>query len=379
MSAEGRVPSRYKTPEDEARGSLDPEFVDWRRQDQLLMSWLLASMTKGLLTRVVGCNFACEIWEKNMIHFTSKTRAKVKQFKMQLCNVKKGSLKMNEYLLKVKGIVDSLTAVGSPVPEVDYIESIFDGLPDEYELVITTMFSKTDSYTVDEIEALLLAQSRATRGRNLNGIFVNYRGRGKRGFGFRGGRRGGRNFQNFQNFNFQPNQNFSNVQKQQQLVCQLCGKGGHSVWSCYHWFDYNFQPSQYNSSSNKPQGHISAMITTPETLQDSNLYLDSGTSNHIKPEVQNLMTNTDYSGQELVHVGNAAGLPIHSIGHSFINNSSHSKPLFLHDLLYVPKITKNLVSVSKFCKDNSVFLEFHPDSCCVKSQVSKETLLEGEG
>lgn len=40
----------------------------------------------------------------------------------------------------------------------DYIEAIFDGLPDEYESVITTVISRTDSYTIDEIEALLLAQ-----------------------------------------------------------------------------------------------------------------------------------------------------------------------------------------------------------------------------
>lgn len=60
---------------------------------------------------------------------------------------------MNEYLLKVKGIVDALAAVGSPVPANDYIDVIFDGLLDEYEAVIITVISKIDSYIVDEIEA----------------------------------------------------------------------------------------------------------------------------------------------------------------------------------------------------------------------------------
>lgn len=44
---------------------------------------------------------------------------------------------MNEYLLKIKGIIDSLAAVGSPIPINDYIEAIFDGLLDEYESVVT--------------------------------------------------------------------------------------------------------------------------------------------------------------------------------------------------------------------------------------------------
>lgn len=122
------------------------------------MSWLLASMTEGILTRVVGCNFTCEMWERIRVHFASQTRAKVKQLKTQLRTIRKTSLKMNEYLLKVKGNVDSLAAVGSPISENDYIETILDGLPNEYESVVTIVISGIESYTVEEIEALLLAQ-----------------------------------------------------------------------------------------------------------------------------------------------------------------------------------------------------------------------------
>lgn len=67
----------------------------------------------------------------------------MKQFKTQLRIARKGSLNMNEYMLKVKGIVDSLAAVGSPIPVNDYIDTIFDGFLDEYESVITTVISKT--------------------------------------------------------------------------------------------------------------------------------------------------------------------------------------------------------------------------------------------
>lgn len=101
--------------------------------------------------------------------------------------------------------------------------------------------SKTKSYMIDEIEALLLAQEsrlekkvqmqildtrgRGQRGRSSNGTFN--RGRGQRSFGNRSGRRGNRNFQGFQSFQY--NQSFSYMRRQQQLICQLCGKGGHSI------------------------------------------------------------------------------------------------------------------------------------------------------
>lgn len=115
-------------------------------------------MSEAMLTRLVGCNFSFEVWEKVIIHFTFQAYAKVKLFKTKLKTVEKGTLQMFEYLLKVKGIINSLAAVGSPVQESDYIEAIFDDLLDEYESVVTTVLSKTNSYTVDEIEALLLAQ-----------------------------------------------------------------------------------------------------------------------------------------------------------------------------------------------------------------------------
>ena len=50
----------------------------------------------------------------------------------------------------------------------------------------------------------------------------------------------------------------------------------------------------------------------------------------------------------------------------------------LNHLLHVPEITKDLLSVSKFVRDNNVFFEFHPNFCLAKDQVSKIVVLEGK-
>lgn len=82
--AEDQIPLMFKNGQDEAARVLNSKFVNWRRQHQLLMSWLLASMTKGMLTRVVGCDFACKIWERIRIHFALQTQVKIKQLNTQL-------------------------------------------------------------------------------------------------------------------------------------------------------------------------------------------------------------------------------------------------------------------------------------------------------
>jgi histone deacetylase 1/2 len=76
-------------------------------------------------------------------------------------------------------------------------------------------------------------------------------------------------------------------------------------------------------------------------------------------------------------MGNGQSLSILSNGSSTFTSPNHTQSqLTLNNLLHVPTITKNLISVSQFAKDNAVF-EFHPNHCVVKSEATKEILLQG--
>jgi len=90
------------------------------------------------------------------------------------------------------------------------------------------------------------------------------------------------------------------------------------------------------------------------------------------------MDAASFSGSDQMYIGNGQGLAINSIGSmSFSSPFSPNTTLTLNNLLHVPSITKNLVSVSQFCKDNNVFFEFHYNLCYVKSQDSSKILLKG--
>lgn len=67
-------------------------------------------------------------------------------------------MKMNEYLLKVKKIIDNLSSIGSPITSTDHIKALLEGLPHYYNSFIVLITSRTDPYTTTEIESLLLAQ-----------------------------------------------------------------------------------------------------------------------------------------------------------------------------------------------------------------------------
>jgi GAG-pre-integrase domain len=74
-------------------------------------------------------------------------------------------------------------------------------------------------------------------------------------------------------------------------------------------------------------------------------------------------------------MGNGSGLSIFNIGSCCIGTTS--KPLYLHNLLHVPDITKNLLSISQLTKDNAVIIEFTHSSCFVKDRLTHQTLLHG--
>lgn len=113
--------------------------------------------------------------------------------------------------------------------------------------------------------------------------------------------------------------------------------------------------------------------------KENQWYPDLGTSNHVTSDLSNLTMGTHYTGDNKVRVGNGASLDVLHIGSSSVKSSSNPNIVFhLKNLLHVPLITKNLISVSQFTKDNQVFFEFHPSCCFVKDISTSQILLQGK-
>lgn len=391
-------PVKFVSDQDESAKAVTQEFLEWEQQDQLLVSWLLSSMTEGILTRMVGAESAHQIWSKLNLYFAAQNRAKVSQFKLILQNTKKGSLTINEYLLKVKNVIDKLASVGHQLTDTDHIEAIFNGLPEEYDTFVISVSSRAEIYSVEEIESLLLAQEARIEkhSKNLDSASVNlaaqkkhYKGRsvsptssssyyhnhnrgysqGQKGKTHHFGRNSGNRF-SMRNGTQNWNTNFNNSNK---LQCQVCGKSGHTALDCWHRFDQDYQ-----SGVHQPQSSMAAMVARSYNTPDPNWYPDSGATNHITPDINNLTNKSHYSGLEQIHIGDGSGLEILHTGSMFFSSRLNPRILSLKHLLHVPKITKNLLSVSKFASDNNVFFEFFPKFCYVKDQATKEVLMAGK-
>ena len=115
-------------------------------------------MTETILSRMVNCDTTTQIWKTLQQYFVAQNQAKVNQYKTQLQKIKEESLGMNDFLLKIRSLVDHPALVGHELSPKDYIDAIFEALPSEYDTFITAINSHIDSYTIDEVESFLLSQ-----------------------------------------------------------------------------------------------------------------------------------------------------------------------------------------------------------------------------
>jgi histone deacetylase 1/2 len=101
-----------------------------------------------------------------------------------------------------------------------------------------------------------------------------------------------------------------------------------------------------------------------------------GANQHVTHDLATLTVSEPYNGNDNLHVGEGRGLSISHISHTKLYTPHHS--FTLSNVLYVPIITKPLLSVQKFCLDNNVYFEFHPFLFYVKDLNTNEVLLSGQ-
>ncbi|KAJ3701404.1 hypothetical protein LUZ61_005109 [Rhynchospora tenuis] len=373
----------------------NPEFQQWQQQDQLILAWIFSSLSQSMLAQVVNCQSAAELWITITQIYGSHSMAKELDLKLQLQTLKKGGSTVSQYTQQMQNIADRLRSIGSGVSDQDLVAYTIQGLGSDYDAFVTAITMRDRSPTMPELCNLLFAQeariltnlranstsavhltqetasghkalytngnkgkTTTQSGQNTQPQYVNS-GRGRsnyqRGRGTQRGRGRGRQ------------QNSS----QQDVVCQICDKWGHGALECYHRFDIRYTGATPSSQSQNHQ----ALVAEPAASSNSAWYIDSGATTHVTSDINNLSSSQSYNGPDAVHIGNGSGLSIAHIGFAQIDTGF--RPIKLTNVLHVPEITKNLISVSQLALDNDVIIEFSPSHCFVKDQATHKMLLHG--
>lgn len=111
-------------------------------------------------------------------------------------------------------------------------------------------------------------------------------------------------------------------------------------------------------------------IRTPNV---SDWYVDNGALAHMTATSSNLDSAQVYTDKDMVVVGNGNSLPISHIG-----NCSITPDIDLLNVLVVPRITKNILSISQLTNDFPVNVIFSNDSFTIQNRTTRVPLARGK-
>ncbi|GJU95226.1 integrase [Tanacetum coccineum] len=236
------------------------------------------------------------------------------------------------YLNRAQEYADALVAIGEPVKDKDLVMLVVSGLREEYNGLKATITARQSPTAFSELHALL------------------------------------------------SNHDY--------MLGKNCTPISHMVYMALLWWFTHQQQHRCGIGhipSQCPNRDPSTIRTRPSTnfantrAQSSNAsanwHSDTGANSHVTPDLEAMDNSEAYYGDDALHVGNGKGLPILHIGSSKVY--SPQKTFSLKNILHVPEISHNILSIQKFCHDNDVFFEFHTSHFVLKDESTHTTLLTG--
>jgi gag-polypeptide of LTR copia-type len=135
----------------------NPDYLTWTRQDQLLLAWLLNTISEAVVPQVVHYLMASNLWIELHLRYSSQSLCWLMDLKLQLKSLQKGHLTIQSYLDQKISLADWLRLIESPVSDTDLQLFILYELNIEYDLLVVSLTSRTDAVPFNDLASLLLA------------------------------------------------------------------------------------------------------------------------------------------------------------------------------------------------------------------------------
>ena len=357
----------------------NPAYAVWYTQDQQVLSFLVASLSREVVLQVIGINSSAGVWKAINQMFASQSRAKVIQLRGQLNNTRKGDLTIATYFTKMKSFADELATAGKPLDEDEVVSYILGGLDADFNSFVLAISVRPDqAVSLGELFSILLtaeARLEAQNGGSSYSANLATKG-GPRGRFSSGGSSGSGDSRIHGNGGRD-----SDGGDRDELKCQLCKREGDGAWSCFKRFDktFNNNPKRRgggggnNGGGCGGGGRRSTNAASSSYGDDTNWYLASGATDHVTGELEKLVVRVRYTGNDRVHTASGEGMEIAHIGRALLPTPHRS--LRLNNILHVPSASQSLLSAYRLMIDNQAFLEIHPEFFSVKDQETGNILL----
>ena len=121
------------------------------------------------------------------------------------------------------------------------------------------------------------------------------------------------------------------------------------------------------------QAGLTAALQQMSVQGSSPWVMDTGATTHMHSSEGILLSRTPSLHSSIV-VGNGTHIPVISRGQSFLPTTASN--FVLNNVLVVPSIVRNLLSVRQFTRDNSCSIEFDAFGFSVKDLKTRRVILQ---
>jgi hypothetical protein len=129
-------PPQFLSSEGNTQAS-NPAYATWQKKDQLLLSWIISSLSPSIVSSMYGVNTSYQAWTTLATKYASQSKSRISHLKRQLQTLQQGTKSCTEYLHLAKQWADQLSAAGKPVDDDDMISYVIGGLNPCFNTFVT--------------------------------------------------------------------------------------------------------------------------------------------------------------------------------------------------------------------------------------------------
>ncbi len=282
-----------------------------------------------------------------------------------------------QHLTHMTSLAEQLRELNEEISSKKFATTVLGSLPDSYDTFLTSLNARNaEDLDWDNVKGLLIEEhmkrkEKLEKQETNNALFVK-KGKQSNYPQSRGGRRGGQGqYHNTgnNNNNQKAAQNYNHNERMKGVQCYRCKLFGHVAKNCH----YNKpQKGTSGESSNMAEVGGIALISTNDLNRSNEWYIDSAATKHMTFNRAMLTNYFEYKQPRNIFLGD--NTVIKALGQREVSLPTtiglHDFNLDLQKVLYVPSLTKNLLSVPAMVEMEAEFF-FDDEKCCVVKNGEK--------
>jgi histone deacetylase 1/2 len=338
---------------------------------------IISTLQESILLNVVHLTNPREIWEELRQMCEVESSAGRLALKEQLYSTKLAEGKgVRDYLQELNLVVTQLARMGVSIPDEDLVGNTLNGLPRSWSTFKQIQRAKERLPKFSELKGLLLQEEIARKLESRQEEEVLALREGGRGLDKHRGRggRSGRSNQGRGRSEIGSRTDLSHI------ICHKCGKRGHFARNCdMADLEQKIQDLQLRLSKMRQEKSTQVNLTEEDGGEiesnseeinvclaafaaEEDWFLDSGATSHVTGN-RSLLLNLDQSSVPSVRLAGNQVMPVEGKGNVRIEDTNGEIKI-VSDVLYVPGVRTNLLSVGKFT-DLGCSVVFYSNRCYI--------------